>query len=97
MPFRCEYTLNAEDTLQGEKALGSGETPVGCVLVYNDQIVGRGMNDTNRSMNVSNRACAATNMTSLITPREPDMPNSLPLQNCCEPIPDLLCKRPIST
>ena len=37
---------------QGEKALQSGETPVGCVLVHNDQIVGVGMNDTNRSMNV---------------------------------------------
>lgn len=37
---------------QGEKALQSGETPVGCVLVHNDQIVGFGMNDTNRSMNV---------------------------------------------
>lgn len=38
---------------QGETALKHGETPVGCVLVYNDQVVGRGMNDTNRSMNVS--------------------------------------------
>lgn len=40
--------------LQGEKALHSGETPVGCVLVYNDQIVAWGMNDTNRSLNVRN-------------------------------------------
>jgi tRNA-specific adenosine deaminase 2 len=39
--------------LQGEKAIELNETPVGCVLVYNDQIVGFGMNDTNRSMNVS--------------------------------------------
>lgn len=39
-------------TFQGETALNHGETPVGCVLVYNDQVVGRGMNDTNRSMNV---------------------------------------------
>lgn len=38
---------------QGEKALQTGETPVGCVLVYEDRIVGYGMNDTNRSMNVS--------------------------------------------
>ncbi|KAJ5480983.1 tRNA-specific adenosine deaminase subunit tad2 [Penicillium diatomitis] len=37
----------------GEKALEHGETPVGCVLVHNDKIVGRGMNDTNRSMNNS--------------------------------------------
>lgn len=38
---------------QGEKALQTGETPVGCVLVYDDKIVGSGMNDTNKSMNVS--------------------------------------------
>ena len=38
---------------QGEKALQANETPVGCVLVYNGQIVGSGMNDTNKSMNVS--------------------------------------------
>lgn len=37
---------------QGEKALASGETPVGCVLVLNGEIIGSGMNDTNRSMNV---------------------------------------------
>ncbi|EPS30850.1 tRNA-specific adenosine deaminase subunit tad2 [Penicillium oxalicum] len=40
----------------GEKALEYGETPVGCVLVHNDQIVGRGMNDTNRSMNGTRHA-----------------------------------------
>ncbi|KAJ6140457.1 APOBEC/CMP deaminase zinc-binding [Penicillium chermesinum] len=42
--------------LMGEKALQAGETPVGCVLVYNDQIVGHGMNDTNRSMNGTRHA-----------------------------------------
>lgn len=30
-----------------------GETPVGCVLVHEGKIIGAGMNDTNRSMNVS--------------------------------------------
>lgn len=34
-------------------ALQSGETPVGCVLVYEGRIVAHGMNDTNRSMNVA--------------------------------------------
>ncbi|KKK18402.1 hypothetical protein P175DRAFT_0460703 [Aspergillus ochraceoroseus IBT 24754] len=38
------------------KALDTGETPVGCVLVYEDQIVGSGMNDTNRSMNGTRHA-----------------------------------------
>lgn len=37
---------------KGEEALASGETPVGCVLVHNDEIIGSGMNDTNKSMNV---------------------------------------------
>ncbi|KAL8694217.1 MAG: hypothetical protein Q9218_001104 [Villophora microphyllina] len=35
-----------------EKALACDETPVGCVMVYEGQIIGRGMNDTNRSLNV---------------------------------------------
>lgn len=43
---------SADEQSQGEKALQSGETPVGCVLVHDGQIVGSGMNDTNRSMNV---------------------------------------------
>ncbi|GAQ43110.1 cytidine and deoxycytidylate deaminase zinc-binding domain protein [Aspergillus niger] len=38
--------------MMGEKALATGETPVGCVLVYDNKIVGSGMNDTNKSMNV---------------------------------------------
>ncbi|KAL3487785.1 cytidine deaminase-like protein [Aspergillus germanicus] len=38
------------------KALDTGETPVGCVLVYENQIVGYGMNDTNRSMNGTRHA-----------------------------------------
>ncbi|PGH17549.1 hypothetical protein AJ79_01149 [Helicocarpus griseus UAMH5409] len=35
----------------GEKALATGETPVGCVLVHNGKVIGSGMNDTNKSMN----------------------------------------------
>ncbi|PKX93238.1 nucleoside deaminase [Aspergillus novofumigatus IBT 16806] len=42
--------------LMGEKALESGETPVGCVLVHHDRIVGSGMNDTNKSMNGTRHA-----------------------------------------
>ncbi|KAJ6018088.1 hypothetical protein N7451_001467 [Penicillium sp. IBT 35674x] len=45
-----------ETKFKGEKALECGETPVGCVLVHNDQIVGYGMNDTNRSMNGTRHA-----------------------------------------
>ncbi|PWY66403.1 cytidine and deoxycytidylate deaminase zinc-binding domain protein [Aspergillus heteromorphus CBS 117.55] len=42
--------------LMGEKALATGETPVGCILVYNNTVVGYGMNDTNRSMNGTRHA-----------------------------------------
>ncbi|KAJ5175497.1 uncharacterized protein N7482_001374 [Penicillium canariense] len=42
--------------LMGEKALQVGETPVGCVLVHDDQLVGSGMNDTNRSLNGTRHA-----------------------------------------
>lgn len=48
----CDGIHNSDQQSQGEKALESGETPVGCVLVHDGQIVGSGMNDTNRSMNV---------------------------------------------
>ena len=37
---------------QAEKALTCDETPVGCVFVHGDRVVGRGMNDTNKSLNV---------------------------------------------
>lgn len=39
-----------------EKALTVGETPVGCVLVAKDTIIGSGMNDTNRSFNGTRHA-----------------------------------------
>jgi len=39
-----------------EHALAIGETPVGCVFVYNDSIIGLGMNDTNRSFNGTQHA-----------------------------------------
>lgn len=51
---RCAlFELSKLTIHQGEKALQANETPVGCVLVYDGQIVGSGMNDTNKSMNVS--------------------------------------------
>lgn len=36
-----------------EMALKSDETPVGCVFVRDGEVIGRGMNGTNVSMNVS--------------------------------------------
>ncbi|KAJ5108763.1 hypothetical protein N7456_005438 [Penicillium angulare] len=52
---RHEYFMK-QALLMGEKALEAGETPVGCVLVHNDKIIGYGMNDTNRSMNGTRHA-----------------------------------------
>jgi hypothetical protein len=37
---------------QAELALETDETPVGCVFVRNGEVIGRGMNDTNKSLNV---------------------------------------------
>ena len=36
-----------------ELALGSDETPVGCVFVKDGEVIGRGINGTNASLNVS--------------------------------------------
>lgn len=35
-----------------EMALGSDETPVGCVFVRDGEVIGRGINGTNASLNV---------------------------------------------
>ena len=37
---------------KAELALREDETPVGCVFVYKGRIVARGMNDTNKTLNV---------------------------------------------
>ncbi|KIW08168.1 uncharacterized protein PV09_01099 [Verruconis gallopava] len=39
-----------------EHALAVDETPVGCVFVHNGVVIGRGMNDTNKSMNGTRHA-----------------------------------------
>ncbi|KAL4877253.1 cytidine deaminase-like protein [Aspergillus karnatakaensis] len=62
LQIRMEHTT-AEQSFFMEKAfemarnaLDIGETPVGCVLVLGNKIVGHGMNDTNRSMNGTRHA-----------------------------------------
>jgi tRNA(Arg) A34 adenosine deaminase TadA len=42
--------------LQAQKALETNETPVGCVFVHNGEIIGRGMNATNRTANGTRHA-----------------------------------------
>ncbi|KAF2843624.1 cytidine deaminase-like protein [Patellaria atrata CBS 101060] len=39
-----------------ELALANDETPVGCVFVHNGKVIGRGMNDTNKSLNGTRHA-----------------------------------------
>lgn len=54
-PERHErYMENALE--MAEKALAIGETPVGCVFVAGGNIIGSGMNDTNRSFNGTRHA-----------------------------------------
>ncbi|KAJ9229796.1 hypothetical protein DTO271D3_2042 [Paecilomyces variotii] len=50
-----EYFMK-QALVMGEKALETGETPVGCVLVYKGEVIARGMNDTNKSMNGTRHA-----------------------------------------
>lgn len=47
--------LSAYWLVQAEMALASDEVPVGCIFVCKDEIIGEGMNDTNRSLNVHYR------------------------------------------
>lgn len=43
-------------SLQAELALKSDETPVGCVFVKDGEVIGRGMNETNRTLNGTRHA-----------------------------------------
>ncbi len=47
------WHINGLVSEQAEQALQSDETPVGCVFIFEGQVIGKGMNDTNRSLNVS--------------------------------------------
>lgn len=51
--FGCfEKILNI--TLKALEALENGEVPVGCLMVYNNEIIGKGRNEVNETKNVSN-------------------------------------------
>lgn len=50
--FRHLQFKSPTDPMQAKLALESDETPVGCVFVHKGQVIARGMNDTNRSLNV---------------------------------------------
>ncbi|KAL8939499.1 MAG: hypothetical protein Q9216_003327 [Gyalolechia sp. 2 TL-2023] len=48
--FKTQHMREA--VLMAEQAFACDETPVGCVMIYQGQTIGRGMNDTNNSYNV---------------------------------------------
>jgi len=53
---RTPFNLTHVDSIKAELALRSDETPVGCVFVHDGTVIGRGMNDTNRSLNGTRHA-----------------------------------------
>ncbi|NXL42339.1 ADAT2 deaminase, partial [Podilymbus podiceps] len=42
--------------LQAKEALENGEVPVGCLLVYNGEVIGRGRNEVNETKNATRHA-----------------------------------------
>lgn len=44
--------MNVHVLLQAKDALENGEVPVGCLMVYNDEVVGKGRNEVNETKNV---------------------------------------------
>lgn len=74
-PYHEAFMRKAID--MAELALASDETPVGCVFVHKGEIIGRGINGTNASLNV----CQIIILFSALTwtdfwHREHDTPNS---------------------
>lgn len=45
-----------EAFIEARKAIAAGEVPVGCVFVYNNQIIARGSNDVNATKNATRHA-----------------------------------------
>jgi tRNA(Arg) A34 adenosine deaminase TadA len=74
-PYHEAFMRKAID--MAELALASDETPVGCVFVHKGEIIGRGINGTNASLNVLNPPPRSSH-SSLISRRAPDTPNSSP-------------------
>ena len=87
-----------------EFALASDETPVGCVFVHEGQIIGRGINGTNASLNVSldtmqrpeTLPARGVNLYSYQF-REHAMPSSWLSRRSCRSIHNQSSTRPIST
>lgn len=53
MSVSCRVSVFVSTGLQAREALQNGEVPVGCLLVYRDQVVGKGRNEVNETKNVT--------------------------------------------
>ncbi|KAM6992853.1 tRNA-specific adenosine deaminase 2 isoform 2-T2 [Tautogolabrus adspersus] len=61
---RESFSLSEEETERwmcsafdmAKDALENGEVPVGCLMVYNDQVVGKGRNEVNETKNATRHA-----------------------------------------
>lgn len=51
---KCIFGCFEHITLKAREALENGEVPVGCLMVYNNEIIGKGRNEVNETKNVSN-------------------------------------------
>lgn len=51
---KCIFGCFEHITLKALEALENGEVPVGCLMVYNNEIIGKGRNEVNETKNVSN-------------------------------------------
>lgn len=47
------FCVNVDLLVQAKDALENGEVPVGCLMVYNDEVVGQGRNEVNQTKNVN--------------------------------------------
>lgn len=69
--------------LQGQLALNTNETPVGCVLVYHGKTVARGMNATNVTRN-GTRHAEYMALSALLSRRQDEKPKQTGTQVCCD-------------
>lgn len=65
--YLCSICVLNTLLLQARDALENGEVPVGCLMVYNDEIVGQGRNEVNQTKNVNN--ARVDSAARFITPR----------------------------
>jgi tRNA(Arg) A34 adenosine deaminase TadA len=53
---------------QAKEALENIEVPVGCLMVYNNEVVGKGRNEVNQTKNVSGALRTHTNTMTMVGP-----------------------------